>query len=153
MEQIQNPRSVDFQPIWLKSVISRPDWLDLTNPWLKEVIWIDPELISTSFMGNCTLSLSSTRVGSPGSSVDWCVGLWVDVSAQSSPWLTNRLSSTLDLHWLTLHQLIWSVSLGFAPPWAGSPGFCINEAQVSSSKLVRAGLRSCCHCNTAIFCE
>ena len=26
------------------------------------------------------------------------------------------------------------------PPWAGSPGFCINQAQVASSKLVRTGI-------------
>ena len=67
-------------------------------------------------MGNCALSLSSTRVDSLGCSVDWCVDLWVDVSAQSGPWLTSRVSSALDLHWLTLHQLIWSDSLGIAAP-------------------------------------
>ena len=44
MEQIQIPKSVDFAPIWVKSVSSAPDWLDLTNTWLKEVIWVDPEL-------------------------------------------------------------------------------------------------------------
>ena len=44
MEQIQNPISVDSQPIWLKLVRSELNWLDLTNPWLKEVIWTDPEL-------------------------------------------------------------------------------------------------------------
>ena len=45
MEQIQNHRSVDSQPIWLKSVRSKADWLDLTNPWLKEVIKSDLDLI------------------------------------------------------------------------------------------------------------
>ena len=47
MEQIQNHKSVDSQPIWLKSVRSEAEWLDLTNPWLKEVIKSDPELISS----------------------------------------------------------------------------------------------------------
>ena len=45
MEQIQNHKSMDSQPIWLKSVRSEADWLDLTNPWLKEVIKSDLELI------------------------------------------------------------------------------------------------------------
>ena len=41
--------------------------------------------------------------------------------------------------------------LGICAPWAGSPFFCINKAQAASSNLVRAGLRSCCHCNSTIF--
>ena len=41
MEKIKNPRSMDSQPIWLKWVRSKPDWLDMTNPWLKEVIWMN----------------------------------------------------------------------------------------------------------------
>ena len=83
MEQIQNHRLVDSQSIWFKSVRSEPDWLDLTNPWLKEVIKSDPELIFNSFYGELhPLSLSSTCVGSPTSFVDWCVVLWVDVLAQ-----------------------------------------------------------------------
>ena len=142
---------MDSQSISLKSVRSEPDWLDMTNPWLKEVIKSNPRLIFSSLMGNCALSLSSTRVGSPGSSVDWCVSLLVDVLAQAAPRLTSRLSSASDRHWWTLLQLQWSVSLGFAPPWVGSPIFCINKAQAASSKLVRVGLRSYCHCNTTIF--
>ena len=51
MEQIQNHRSVDSQPIWLKSVKSEADWLDLTNPWLKEVIKSYPELIFSIIYG------------------------------------------------------------------------------------------------------
>ena len=51
MEQIQNYRSVDSKPIWLKSVKSEADWLDLTNPWLKEVIKSDPELILSILYG------------------------------------------------------------------------------------------------------
>ena len=51
MEQIQNHKSVDFEPIWLKSVRYEPDWLDLKNPWLEEVIWIDPELIFSILYG------------------------------------------------------------------------------------------------------
>ena len=91
-------------------------------------------------MGNCTLSLSSTHVDTPGISVDWCVSLWVDVSAHSAPRLTSRLNSASDQHWLTLPQLQWSVSLGIAPPWDGSLVFCINKAQDASSKLVRIGI-------------
>ena len=45
MEQIQNHKSMDSQPIWLKPVRSEAYWLDLTNPWLKEVIKSDSELI------------------------------------------------------------------------------------------------------------
>ena len=152
MEQIQNHKSVDSQSIWLKSVRFEADWLDLTNPWLKEGIKSDPELIYSCLHGElCPLSLSSTRVDSLGCSMDWCVGVWVDVLAQSAPRLTSRLSSASNQHWLTLPQLQWSVSLGFAPPWVGSPVFCINKAQDASSKLVRVGLRRCCHCNTTIF--
>ena len=51
MEQIQNHKSVDSQLIWLKSVKSEADWLDLTNPWLKEVIKSDPELILNILYG------------------------------------------------------------------------------------------------------
>ena len=61
MEQIQNPRSVDSQPFWLKSVRYATDWLDLTNPWLKEVIWTDPELIFSILYGEFfPLSLLNT---------------------------------------------------------------------------------------------
>ena len=70
MEKILNPKSMDSQPIWLKSVSSIPDWLDLENPWLKEVIWIDPNLNFNLLYGELhPLSLSSTHVGSSGSSV------------------------------------------------------------------------------------
>ena len=51
MEQIQNHKSVDYQPIWLKSIRSEADWLDLRNPWLKEVIKSDPELIFNILYG------------------------------------------------------------------------------------------------------
>ena len=41
MEQIQFPKLVDFALIWLKSVSSALDWLDLTIPWQKELIWAE----------------------------------------------------------------------------------------------------------------
>ena len=85
-------------------------------------------------MGNYTLSLSPPHV--------WALleALWIDVSAQSTPRLTSWLSSASDKHWLNLPHLQWSISLGFAPPWVGSPIFCINKAQITSSKLVRTGI-------------
>ena len=73
-----------------------------------------------------------------------CFSQQVQVSVRSDLWLTIALSETQIwlslasyLHWLTLHQLIWSISLGFVPPLVGSPIFCINQAQAASSKLVR----------------
>ena len=147
MEQIQNHKSMDSQPIWLKSVRSEADWLDLTNPWLKEVINQIQSWSSTSFMGNCTLSLSSTCVGSPESSVDWCVSL---ISPPN--WKVGSVQLQISIDGLSLSYSGLS-PWDLRPPWAGSPVLCINKAQAASSKLVRVGLRSCFHCNTAIFCE
>ena len=142
MEQIQNHKSVDSQSIWLKSVRSELDWLDLTNPWLKEEIKSDPELIYSYFMGNCTLCLSSTRVHSPGCSVGRCVGVWVDVSPQSSPRLTSRLSSASVLHWWTIHQRISLDSMrNCAPPGLDGLQNIYILLEAPSSKLVRAGLK------------
>ena len=39
MKKIQIPKSMDFAPIWLKLVSSALDWLELTIPWQKELIW------------------------------------------------------------------------------------------------------------------
>ena len=41
MEKTPNPKSVGFAPIWLKLVSSALDWLELTMPWLKELIWAE----------------------------------------------------------------------------------------------------------------
>ena len=80
MEQIQNPRSMDSQPIWLKSVSSAPDWLDMTNPWLKEVIWVDPELNFSLLYGELhPLSLLHT-CGLLWKLYGWGVSQQVDVS-------------------------------------------------------------------------
>ena len=149
---------MDSQPIWLKSVRYELDWLDLTNPWLKEVIWTDPELIFNILYGESyPLSLSSTRVGSPGSSVDWCVSLWIDVSVcglmcqlnQPPDWQVGSVQLQISIDWLSL------CCSGMSPwdlrPLGWISFFCINKAQAASSKLVRVGLRSCCHCNTAIY--
>ena len=148
MEQIKNPRSVYSQPIWLKSVRSEPDWLDLRNPWLKEVIWTDPEFIFSILYGELRpLSLLHTcglswklyglmcQLNQP---LDWQVG---SVEAHFS----FRLA-LMDSPWTAVVYL-----LGICAPWAGSPIFGINKAQVTSSKLVRVGLRSCFHCNNNIF--
>ena len=94
MEQIQNHKSVDSQPIWLKSVRSEADWLDLTNPWLKEVIKSDPELIFNILYGEFRPpSLLNTF---------WLIwmsfGGWfsqqVEVSVKSALRLTIALSET-----------------------------------------------------------
>ena len=82
MEQIQNPRSMDSQSIWLKSVSSAPDWLDLTNPWLKEVIWVDLELKFSLLYGELRpLSLLHT-CELFWELCDWWFSQQVDVLAQ-----------------------------------------------------------------------
>ena len=147
MEQIQNPRSVDSHPIWLKSVRFEPDWLDLTNPWLKEVIKSDPELIFSILYGEFFPPSLLHTFWLIWMSFGGCFSQQVEVSIRSALRLTIALSETQIWlsktqirHWWTLLQLQWSISLGFVPPWAGSPIFCINKAQAASSKLVRTGI-------------
>ena len=41
MEKNPNPKSAGFALIWLKSVSSAWDWLEMTIPWNKEVIWVE----------------------------------------------------------------------------------------------------------------
>ena len=41
MKKNQNPKLVGFASIWLKSVSSALDWLELTIPWQKELIWAE----------------------------------------------------------------------------------------------------------------
>ena len=86
MEQIQIPKSMDFPPIWLKSVSSAWDWLDLTIPWLKEVIWVDLGVHHNMQSWELhPLSLSSTRVGPS----DWVL---VDASVSRLRCQTDQLS-------------------------------------------------------------
>ena len=92
MNNEANPKSVDSQPIWLKSVRSEVDWLDLTNPWLKELIKSDPELILSILYGEFHPPSLLHMFGLLWIGFGWCVRLWVDVSVQSAPWLTRRLS-------------------------------------------------------------
>ena len=145
MEQIQNHKSVDSQPIWLKSVRSEVDSVDLTNPWLKEVIKSDPEMIFSILYGELhPLSLLHTC----GLSWKLC-GLMCQLN-QPPDWQVGlvRLHISIDCLSLSCSGLSpWDLRL----PWVGSPVFYINKAQAASSKLVRFGLRSCCHCNTTIF--
>ena len=138
MEENQNHRSMDSQSIWLKSVKSEPDWLDLTNPWLKEVIKSDPELIfSILYAKFHPPSLSSTLLLS-----DWQLH-------------SMRLRSGSVRHRSGIDGLSFSYSglspWDLHPLWAGVSILCINKAQAAFSNLVRVGLRSCFHCNTRIF--
>ena len=142
MEQIQNqinqwiPNRFD----WNQSDLEQIDWIWQILDWRRGSNKIQSWSIAV-FMGNCALSLSSTRVDSLGCSVGRCVGVWVDVLAQSSPRLTSRLSTTSVLHWWTLHQLISLDSMrNCAPPWAGWPANCIYPGTASSSRLVRTGI-------------
>ena len=103
MEQIQNHKSVDSQPIWLKSVRSKADWLDLTNPWLKEVIKSDPKLIFSSLYGELH-SLSPPHV--------WALleALWTDVSVyglmcqlnQAPSWQVGSVQLQICIDWLSI---------------------------------------------------
>ena len=144
MEQIQNPRSVDSQPIWLKLVRSTPYWPNLTNPWLKEVIWVDPELNLRFIYGEFHRPSLLHMCGLIWMSFGGCFSQQVEVSVRSALRLTFRLSrSSVQLqirHWWTLLQLQWSISLGFTPPGMDILFFCINKAQITSSKLVRTGI-------------
>ena len=63
-----------------------------------------------------------------------------------------RLSETQIKLRLTPHTAALSLSLiGNCAPWARFPVFVINKARFSSSKLVRAGLKSCCYCIVYYF--
>ena len=149
MEQIQNHRSVDSQPIWLKSARSEPDWLDLINPWLKEVIKSDPELIFSILYGEFLPPSLLHTFWLIWMSFGGCFSQQVEVLVRSALRLTIALSETqiwlilaLDLHWLTLHQLISFDSMrNCASPWAGCLVFCIYLGTTSSSKLARAGMK------------
>ena len=135
MEQIQNHRLVDSQPIWLKLVISEPDWLALTNPWLKEVIKSDPDFIFNIFMGNFALPLSSTCFGSSGwVLVDASINRLRCQSDQLSDWQLHsvRLKSCSVRHKSGIDGLSFSYSglspWDLCPLWAGVSILCINKA-------------------------
>ena len=94
MEQIQNHKSVDSQPIWLKLVRSEADWLDLTNPWLKEVIKSDPELIFNILYGEFRHPSLLHMFWLIWMSFGGCFNQQVEVSVRSAPQLTVALSET-----------------------------------------------------------
>ena len=148
MEQIQNHRSVDSQPIWLKSVRSEADWLDITNPWLKEVIKSDPQLIFNILYGE---SLPPSLLHTFLAHLDefW----WM---LQSTGWGVSQINSPMDncIQWdsdlaqLDTDQALMdspsaylAYVLGICAPWAGSPCFYIYPSTTPSSKLVRVGLK------------
>ena len=92
-------------------------------------------------MGNYSLSLSPPHVW------DLLESLWIDVSVcglmcqlnQPLYWQVGsvRLQISIDGLSLSCSGLSpWDLH----PPWAGSPIFCINRAQITSSKLVRTGI-------------
>ena len=97
MKQIQNPRSVDSQLIWLKSVKSELDGLDLTNPWLKEVIWTNPKLIFNILYGDlCPLSLLHT-----------CGLIWMSFGGRFSQQVEVAVRSALQLTIARSETQIW----------------------------------------------
>ena len=149
MEQIQNHRSMDSQPIWLKSVRSEAESLDLTNPWLKEVVKSYPELILSIHYGEFfPPSLLNTFLAHLDEF--WCM-------LQSTGWGVSQISPPFDsctqwdsdLAQLDIDQALMDSPLAdfiwfhddLHPPWAGSPVFCIYPGTASASKLVRAGLK------------
>ena len=148
MEQIQIHKSMDSQPIWLKSVRSEADWLDLTNPWLKEGIKSDPELIYSGLYGEFHPPSLLNTFWLIWMSFGGCFSQQVEVSVRSAPdWQLHsvRLRSGSARHRSGIDGLSISI-FGLSPwdlhpPWAGSPVFCIYPGTASSSKLVRAGLK------------
>ena len=123
--------TMDSQSIWLKLVRSKLDWLDLTNPWLKKVIWIDPnfifsilyrELRPLSLLHTCGLSWK--LCGLMCQYVGWRV-------SSINSWLTSRLSGSSVQLQIGINGLSFNCSGLFPwdlrPPWAGSPIFCINK--------------------------
>ena len=93
MEQIQNHISVDSQPILLKSVRYEEDWLDLTNPWLEEVIKLDPELILSILYGEF-LPPSLHMFGLVWMSFGGRFSQQVEMSVRLAPRLIVALSET-----------------------------------------------------------
>ena len=137
MEKTPNPKSVGFALIWLKSVSSAWDWLELTIPWLKEVIWAELGVhhIMQSWEMH-PLSLSSTCVGPFGwVLVDASVNRLRCQSDQLSNWQLHpvrlRLGSVRlksNLAWL-LMQLQSLYPWELCPLWARVLVFAINKAQ------------------------
>ena len=148
MEQMKNHRSVDSQSIWLKSARSKANWLDLKNPWLKEVIKSDPELIFCILYGEFhPASLLHTFLAHLDEF--WWMLQWTG-------WGVSQISSLIDsctqwdsdLTQLDIDRaLIKSPSVDFTwfheelhPPLSRWPVFCIYPGTTSSSKLVRIGI-------------
>ena len=148
MEKTPNPKSVGFAPIWLKSVSLTWDWLELTIAWQKEVIWAELgahhimqswELRPLSLLHTCGLiwmSFGGCRVNKLRCQSDQ-LSDWQLHSVRLSSDLVRLRSSSDWLH-IQLQSLSpWELR----PPWARFPVFAINKATISSSKLVRVGLK------------
>ena len=92
-----------------------PQGVDLCHT-LTDALWT---IVSKTLFHPSPLSLLHT-CGIFWKLCGWLFSQQVDVSAQSTPQLTSRLSgSSVQLHirnWWALLQLQWSISLGFAPP-------------------------------------
>ena len=158
MEQIQNHKSVDSQPIWFKSDRSKPNWLDLTNlDWRRWSNQIQSWYLAF-FMGNCTLSLSSTRFGSSGwVLVDASVNRLRCQSDQLSDWQLHsvRLRSGSVRHILGIDGL--SISIFVLSPWdlhppgLDLPVFVYIQEQQPLPGWLELGLRCCCYCTVVIL--
>ena len=137
---------MDSQLIWLKSVRFEADWLDLTNPWLKEVIKSDPELRFSILYGEFRPPSLLHTFWLIWMSFGGCFNQQVEVLVKSALRLTIALSETQI--WLRHRSGIDGLSItifglspwDLRPPWARSPGFCIYPSTAASSKLVRTGI-------------
>ena len=149
MEQIQNHKSMDSQAIWFKLVRSKVDWLDLTNPWLKEVIKSNPVLIFSIFYGEFhPPSFLNTFLAHLDEfwwmlqSTGWGV-------SQISPLIDSCTQWDSDLPQLDTDQALMDSPsfdlicvLGiFSPPGLDGLQIVYILLEAPSSKLVRAGLK------------
>ena len=159
MEQIQNHRSMDSQSIWLKSVRSEADSLDLTNPWLKEVIKSDPELILSVLYGEFRPPLSPQHVLAHLDEFWWML--------QSTGWGVSQISSLIDnctqwdsdLAQLDTDQALMDSPSAYlvyllgiwAPPGLDLLVFVYIQAQQPLPRELELGLRCCCYCIVVII--
>ena len=150
-----NPKSVDTQPIWLKSIRSGADWLDLTNPLLKEGIKSGSRADLQWSSWGIAPSLSPPHV--------WTLldALWTDVSVyglmcqlnQAPGWQVVPVQLQICIDWLSISwfDLIpWELH----PPGLDLLIFVYIQAQQPLWR-VRTGIEVlllfyCCYCSFEI---
>ena len=137
MEQIQDPKSVEFAPIWLKTVSSASYWPGFIIPWLKA--WIRSE-------GELNKLMQIWGLYPPFSLLHTCESIWQlfdgwfsslsEVSLRfavpvqlDSVHHQIRLSSSSDQAWLDSLSASVSLSVMHAPLWARVSVFAINKPQ------------------------